>query len=280
MAEDNAKERSDVEEKEADDSGAHKPQVVTEAGEEILGNPADEITQSVVPANNHGILRDSDPGTKSRSLDEFSEFHIVDDFHGQPAMRAAGLIRGALHELKGSSSHIERKMRVANPVRVGGEVKDRDEEGDERFLPESHHFYVAEKRKVVEILLLCKSDGAANNIRFESHVRIGKKQPLARSGFVSFLEGMWLAEPAGRKIGDMNYPKSRMQSGEIIQDAARGIPGTVVHSHDFETWIINFHQRGERGRQFLFFVARRKQYRDARALGVGRKRNILNHGES
>src|SRR5712692_8281875 len=256
MAEDNAKERSDVDEKEAADSGAHKPQVVTEAGEEILGNPADEITQSVVPANNHGILRDSDPGTKSRSLDEFSEFHIVDDFHGQPAMRAAGLVRGTLQELEGANSHIERRMRVANPVRVGGEVEGRDEERDERFLPESHHFYVAQERKMVQVLPLCKSDGAANNIRFESHVRIGKKQPLARSGFVSFLEGMWLAEPAGRKIGDMNYPKPRMPNGEIIQDAAGSILRTVVHGDDFQIRIIDFHQRGERGRQFLFFVPR------------------------
>jgi hypothetical protein len=91
---------------------------------------------------------------------------------------------------------------------------------------------------------------------------------------------MRFAEPAGGKIANMNNAQPRMQSGEIIQDLARGIRGTVVHRHNFEMRIINFHKRREGSGQFLFFIARGKKKGHPRAFDVGRRRNVLNNGET
>ncbi len=133
---------------------------------------------------------------------------------------------------------------------------------------------------MVQVLLPRKSNRAAQNIGFEAHVRVRKKQPFPCSGFVGFLEGMWLAEPAGRKIDDMNYTKPRMASGEFIQDPGRGILRTVVHGDDFQIRIIDFHQCNKCGGQFLFFVPRGQKNGNARAIYVGRRSNIPNHRET
>ena len=132
---------------------------------------------------------------------------------------------------------------------------------------------------MVQALLPRESNDAAKHVGFEAHVRVGKNQPFTGGSLVSFLERMRLAEPAGRKFGDMNDAKPRMQYGEIIQNPARGICRTVVDRHNFEIRIINFHERGERGGQFLFFVSRGQKNGNTRAVGVGRWRDILDDGE-
>ncbi len=277
VAEDNAEEGPDVQEKIARDPQGHIAQVVTRAGEKVLRYTADHIAESIVPAYDHGILCDTDPRTESRSLDDFSELHIVDDFHGQPPMCAAALIRRAFHQLEGADPYIEGRTGAADPVRIVGKMKNGDEENDQGFLPETNHFHVAEEREVVQVALRCESNGAAENVRFQANVSVSKEQPLAIGLFVSFLEGMRLAEPAGREIGNVNDPKPRMQSGEIIEDAAGGIFRTVINGDYLKGGVIDIHQRGKRGGQFFFFVTRGEEDRDARAIGIAGRRDILDH---
>ena len=43
-----------------------------------------------------------------------------------------------------------------------------------------------------------ESNGAPQDIGFETHIGIREEQPFAGGGFVGFLEGVRFAEPAGR----------------------------------------------------------------------------------
>src|SRR5713101_8435270 len=71
-----------------------------------------------------------------------------------------------------------------------------------------------------------------------------------------------------------------MRGGELVQDAPRRIFRTVISRDDLQTWVIDFHQRGERRRQLFLFVSRGQQNRDARAIRVGGSREILDPGEA
>jgi len=54
----------------------------------------------------------------------------------------------------------------------------------------------------------------------------------------------------------MHNTKPRMRGGEFVEDAAGSIVRAVINGDDFQTWIIDIHQRDECGWQFFFFVTR------------------------
>jgi len=74
--------------------------------------------------------------------------------------------------------------------------------------------------------------------------------------------------------------KPRMRGSETVEDAAGGVLRTVIHGDDLQIRVIDFHQRGECGGQFFFFVPRREEHRDTRTTGVGYRREILDPGEA
>src|SRR5258708_40358107 len=71
-----------------------------------------------------------------------------------------------------------------------------------------------------------------------------------------------------------------MRGGELVQDAAGRVLRTIIDSDDLQIRIVDFHQRGEGGGQFFFFVTRRQENRDARTIGVGRGCETLDPGKA
>src|SRR6266446_5635807 len=66
-----------------------------------------------------------------------------------------------------------------------------------------------------------------------------------------------------------------MRRSEVVEDASSRIFRTVINGDDLQIWVIDFHQCGERGRQFFFFVPRGEENRYARTLCIRRRREIL-----
>jgi len=82
------------------------------------------------------------------------------------------------------------------------------------------------------------------------------------------------SQPAG-SWGDVDGPKPEMRGSELVEDAAGRVLRPVIDRDYLQIRVIDFHQRDERGGQFFFFVTRREENRDARTIGVGCGREIL-----
>src|SRR6266850_8019310 len=268
MAEENTEKRRDVNQEKAGNPKGNDSDFVARACKEILRDPADQIAESRVPVNRYAILRDSYSRTKTRALNDFSQFHVIQDFHRQPAVRPAGFVRGALHHLECADSHVEVRMRIADPVGIRGDLKDKTKKCNEQLLPETNDLDVTKEREVVQIVLRCQGDGPAEDVGFEADISISEEQPIAGGNFVSFLEGVWFSKPAGRQFRNMHGAEPRMRSGIIIENASGRIIRTVVHGDNFKIRIVNFHQRGESRGKFFFLVARGKDQRNSRTVCV------------
>src|SRR6267143_3860415 len=260
MAEETTEKGRDVDEKKARYPEGDDTEVVARACKEILCDSADQIAEPRVPANRYAILRDSDSRTKTRPLDDFSQLHVIQDFHRKTAVRPAGFVRGAFHHLERADSHVEVRMRIADPVGIRGDLKYKTKKCNEQLLPETNDFDVTEERQVVQIVLRCQGDGPAKDVGFEADISIGEEQPIAGGDFVGFLEGVWFPKPAGRQFRNMHDAEPRMRSGIIVENASGRIIRTVVHRDNFEIRIINFHQRGESRGKFFLLIARGKRF--------------------
>jgi hypothetical protein len=116
-------------------------------------------------------------------------------------------------------------MWIASPVGIGGDLKDKTKKCNKQLFPETNHFDVAQQREVVQVVLRCQSDGSSEDIAFEANIGIREEQPIACRHFVSFLQGVWFAEPPGRQFRNMHDAEPRMRSGEIVEAKMREIRG-------------------------------------------------------
>jgi len=150
-----------------------------------------------VPAHDDEILRNARSRTKTRLLDDFSQFHIIHNFHGQAAVGAAGFIGAALEELECANPDISARIGIGHAIRIDGNVKRHAKKSNKHRLPEANHFDVAHEREVLQVARFRETNGAAQGIGLEPHIGICEEQPIARGSFVGFLEGVRFAEPAG-----------------------------------------------------------------------------------
>jgi hypothetical protein len=100
-------ERQHVCEKHPGDRNPGKTETVANSGKKILRHSANEVAQTRVPPHDNKILRYSCPGMKTFLLDDFSQFHVIHDFHRQPAVRPAGFVDGSLEQLKRADAHVQ-----------------------------------------------------------------------------------------------------------------------------------------------------------------------------
>src|SRR5437016_682249 len=124
-------------------------------------------------------------------------------------------------------------------------------------------------------MLLHDSDRAPNSIWLEPHVRVREQEPFACRRFVSLLQRVWFSQPARGKFRDVQYAKPRMPGCKLVENSSSRIVRTVIYRNDLKVWIINFHECRESSGQFFFLIARREKHRNARALRVGYRCEIL-----
>src|SRR6266403_4808764 len=174
MAQENTEKGRDVDEKKARYSEGGDAHVVARACKKVLRHAADQIAEPSVPANRYAILRNSDSRTETRPFDDFSQFHVIQDFLREPAVRPTGFVRRALHHLECADSYVDVRRRIADPVGIRGDLKYKTKKCNEQLLPETDHFDVAEEREVVQVVPRCQSDGTAEDIGFEADISIGE----------------------------------------------------------------------------------------------------------
>src|SRR6266850_232473 len=146
VAQEKAEKRRDIEEKKAGEPEGDDANVVARARKEILRDSADQIAEPGVPANRDAILCNSNSRTKARPLDDFSQLHVIQDFHCEPPVCPAGFVDGTFHHLERADSHVEIRMGIAHPVGVRGNLEDKAKKCDEQLFPETSHINVTEER--------------------------------------------------------------------------------------------------------------------------------------
>ncbi len=95
-----------VREDQSGDRDGGKTEVVTHSRKKVFCDPADEIAQTRMPANDDKILCHASPRAKTRLLDDFSQFHVIDDLHGEASVRTAGFVSRALEQLESADADV------------------------------------------------------------------------------------------------------------------------------------------------------------------------------
>ena len=85
---------------------------------------------------------------------------------------------------------------------------------------------------------------------------------------------MRLAQPALRQSVHVHNAQPGMCVRKLIQDSSRRVLRPIIDGNDFQSRIIDFHQRRKSGGQLLFLIARRKKNGDSGTLRIRRRRKI------
>src|SRR5437016_876563 len=123
VAEQNTEDWRDVHEQKAGDGNRHECHAVAHAGEEIFRDATNQIAEAGVPPDNDEILRNTRARTKTRLLYDFSQLHVIHNFHGQAAVHAAGFIGGATEKLERANPEIGARMGISHAIGIGSNVK-------------------------------------------------------------------------------------------------------------------------------------------------------------
>ena len=89
------------------------------------------------------------------------------------------------------------------------------------------------------------------------------------------------AEARGIRVtAYVDYPKPRAALGELVQNFAGSVFGTIIHRDDFKIRIVDGSQRGKSGGEFFLLVARGKNEGNTRTIGIGACRKIFQPGQT
>src|SRR5260370_811869 len=112
--------------------------------------------------------------TKGRVLDYLAQFHVVEHFHAQGAIRADRVIDRAPNEVESAHTHVIPRFRIGNFPRSASENEEHLEEGDHHSLARPLHDHAREKDDVVSSLSFGVSNSAPQRIRLEEYIHIGE----------------------------------------------------------------------------------------------------------
>ena len=106
----------------------------------------------------------------------------------------------------------------------------------------------------------------------ERVLRVGveEPEPVAAGHLGGHLQGVGLAGPAGRQVGDRDHPDPRIGTGEVAGDRAGPVGAPVVDDQDLEVRILLAADRGQAVGQGRLLVLGRDDRRDQGRLAADR----------
>jgi hypothetical protein len=117
---------------------------------------------------------------------------------------------------------------------------------------------IASRRCVPAASFLYEARRAPQHIRRKPHIRIREQQPLSRRSLIGLLQSVRFPQPARWQFLHMHHATPLMIAREFLQDDSRGILRAVIRRDDFKVGIVQRRKSGQRRRQRLFFISRRK----------------------
>ena len=109
--------------------------------------------------------------------------------------------------------------------------------------------------------------GAGEDGGLHDDVGVGEEEQFPRGSPAPRPEGVGLAEPAGRKLRDVNGLEAGIVAGQFVHDGAGGVVGAVIHHDQFIVGVVEPEEREERLADVPLLVAGRDDHRNLRGRG-------------
>src|SRR6266481_6971452 len=140
--------------------GDGPPPLKGKHGKEVLGEIVDNAESTLRPAEGNQVLAKNIALGESRVLDYLAQFHVVEHFHAQGAIRADRVIDRAPDHIESPHTHVVPRFRVGNFPWPVSENEKCLEESDHHFLPRPLHNHARKKDDVVRSLRFGIGNGA------------------------------------------------------------------------------------------------------------------------
>src|SRR5271166_985247 len=112
-----------IENEQAENLACGDDRAVPSSSKEVFFQPADEVAQAQMPFDGNSVLSDGDCRAETGKFNEFSEFHVVDYFHGEAPMRSQGFISGTFQDLERADARVGTGIGIADLIGVCGELE-------------------------------------------------------------------------------------------------------------------------------------------------------------
>jgi len=99
-----------------------------------------------MPANADSILGNPGPGTKAGFFYNFSQFHVINNFHSKTPVRSAGFVGRTPQHLKRTHANIEPGRRITHAMGIGSQLKCHSKKSYQNRLPKTAHVHIAKQR--------------------------------------------------------------------------------------------------------------------------------------
>src|SRR6266481_3851466 len=154
--------------------GDGPPPLKGKHGKEVLGEIVDNAESTLRPAEGNQVLAKNIALGESRVLDYLAQFHVVEHFHAQGAIRADRVIDRAPDHVESAHTHVVPRFGIGNLPRAVSENEKRLKKSDHHFLARSLHDHPREKDDMVGSLSCGISNRAPQHIGLEQYVSIGE----------------------------------------------------------------------------------------------------------
>src|SRR6266849_9557784 len=174
MCQADTKKRPEIQKTETHYGGHGPPPLERKHGKEILGEIVDDAESALCPAEGNQVLAKNIALGESRVLDYLAQFHVVEHFHAQCAIRADRVIDRAPDQIESADTHVVPRFGIGNFPRAVSENEKRLEESDHHSLARPLHDHAREKDDVVSSLSFGVSNSTPQRIGLEQYVGIGE----------------------------------------------------------------------------------------------------------
>src|SRR6266436_2203082 len=134
MCQTDAKKWPEIQKPQTQNTNHRPPPLEGKHGKKILGEIVDDPESAPRPAERNQILPKDIALGEARVLDYLAQFHVVEHFHAQGAIRADLVIDRPPNQVESAHTHVVARFRVGNFPRSVSEDKKRLKKSDHHFL--------------------------------------------------------------------------------------------------------------------------------------------------
>src|SRR5882672_756190 len=134
MCQADTEKRSEIQKTETDYGGYRPPPLERKHGKEVLGEIVDDSEGALRPAEGNQVLAKNIALGESRVLDYLAQFHVIEHFHAQCAIRADRVIDRTPDHIESAHTHMVPRFRIGHFPRAVPENEKSLEEGDHHLL--------------------------------------------------------------------------------------------------------------------------------------------------
>src|SRR6266436_1337531 len=145
MCQTDAKKWPEIQKPQTQNTNHRPPPLKGKYGKKILGEIVDDAESALRPAERNQILPKDIALGEARVLDHLAQFHVVEHFHAQGAIRADLVIDRPPNHVESANTHVVSRLRIGNFPRAVPKNEKRLKESNHHALPRPLHDHAREQ---------------------------------------------------------------------------------------------------------------------------------------